>query len=56
LTYSGYENKKGVFFSTNRKITVAEKSKLDVKLDFKQYEFNETLSFPFAVPKNYTAN
>jgi hypothetical protein len=56
LTYSGYENKKGVLFSTNRKITVAEKSKLDVKLDFKQYEFNETLSFPFSVPKNYTAN
>jgi hypothetical protein len=25
-------------------------------LDFKQYEFNETLSFPFAVPKNYTQN
>lgn len=56
LTYSGYENKKGVLFSTNRKITVAEKSKLDVKFDFKQYEFNETLSFPFAVPKNYTHN
>jgi len=56
LTYSGYENKKGVVFSTNRKITVAEKSKLDVKLDFKQYEFNETLSFPFSVPKNYSAN
>ncbi len=47
LTYSDYENKKGVNFSTNRKITVAEKSKLDIRLDFKQYDFNETLSFPF---------
>ncbi len=56
LTYSDYENKKGVNFSTNRKLTVAEKSKLDVKLDFKQYEFNETLSFPFPVPKNYKRN
>ena len=56
LSYSGYENKKGVNFSLNRSITVSEKSKLDVKLDFKQYEFNETLSFPFSIPKNYKAN
>lgn len=53
LTYSDYENKKGPDFSTNRKITIAEKSKLDVRLDFKQYDFNETLSFPFPIPKNY---
>jgi hypothetical protein len=53
LSYDDYENKKGALFSTKRRITVAEKSKLDLKLDFKQYEFNETLSFPFSVPKNY---
>jgi hypothetical protein len=53
LSYSEYENKKGVDFSTKRRITVAEKGKLDIKLDFKQYEFNETLSFPFTIPKNY---
>lgn len=53
LSYGDYENKKGVNFSTKRRITVAEKSKLDIKLDFKSYDFNETLSFPFAVPKNY---
>jgi hypothetical protein len=56
LTYSDYESKKGVNFSTSRKITVAEKSKLDLKLEFKQYDFNETLSFPFTVPKNYKRN
>lgn len=56
LTYSDYENKKGVNFSTGRKITVAEKSKLDVALEFKQYNFNETLSFPFSIPKNYKPN
>ncbi|HYM94075.1 MAG TPA: DUF4292 domain-containing protein, partial [Chitinophagaceae bacterium] len=56
LTYSDYENKKGVNFSTGRKISVAEKSKLDVRLDFKQYSFNETLSFPFPIPKNYKRN
>ncbi|HMR90874.1 MAG TPA: DUF4292 domain-containing protein [Chitinophagaceae bacterium] len=53
LTYAGYENKKEVNFSTRRRITVSEKGNLDIKLDFKSYEFNETLSFPFSVPKNY---
>jgi len=53
LSYTDYENKKGVDFSTRRRITVAEKGKLDIKLDFKSYEFNETLSFPFNIPKNY---
>jgi hypothetical protein len=56
LSYDDYENKKGVNFSSKRRITVSEKSKLDLKLDFKSYSFNETLSFPFAVPKNYTRN
>ena len=53
LNYADYENKKGVNFSTTRNISVTEKTKLDVKLSFKQYEFNETLSFPFSIPKNY---
>ena len=53
LSYDDYENKKGMNFSSKRRITVSEKSKLDIKLDFKSYNFNETLSFPFSVPKNY---
>src|SRR5436190_4107966 len=53
LIYEKYEDKKGPLFSTRRQITVSEKSKLDVKLDFKNYDFNETLSFPFNIPKNY---
>ena len=53
LSYSDYESKRGVLFSTKRRITVSEKKNLDIKLDFKSYEFNETLSFPFSVPKNY---
>ena len=56
LGYAEYENKKGVFFSTKRRITVAEKTNLDIKLDIKSYDFNETLSFPFTVPKNYKRN
>lgn len=56
LTYSNYENKSGFLFSTGRQITVAEKSKLDIGMDFKQYSFNENLSFPFAIPRNYKRN
>lgn len=56
LTYTDYENKKGVNFSTKREINVSEKKRLDIKLNYKQYDFNETLSFPFSVPKNYKRN
>lgn len=56
LNYDDYEDKKGVNFSAKRRITVSEKAMLDIKLDFKSYNFNETLSFPFSVPKNYTWN
>ncbi len=53
ITYSGYENKTGVNFSTYREITISEKNKLDIQLNFKQYEFNKDLSVSFNVPKNY---
>lgn len=56
LTYDDYEDKKGVNFSTKRSINVSEIKKLDITLDFKQYGFNETLSFPFSIPKNYKQN
>jgi hypothetical protein len=54
LTYANYENRNGIQFPTLRKITVAEKSKIDVDMDFKQYSFNETLSLPFSIPRNYS--
>ena len=53
ITFSDYENSAGVPFSTKRRISVAEKSKLDINLDFKQYSFNQPTTFPFAIPKNY---
>ena len=56
LTYDDYENKKGVNFSSKRRITVSEKSKLDIKLNFKSYGFNEPLNFRFSVPKDYKWN
>jgi hypothetical protein len=53
LTYNDYESVNGFSFPTKRSINVTEKKHLDIKMNFKQYEFNETLSFPFSVPKNY---
>lgn len=53
LTYGEYAKKGDLYFSAYREITVAEKTKVDISLDFKQYDFNNELSFPFNVPKNY---
>lgn len=53
VTYDGYENKNGMFFSTNRQIIASEKNKIDISLNFKQYEFNKELSVSFSIPKNY---
>jgi hypothetical protein len=53
ITFSDYNNSSGVMFSTRRRISVAEQSKLDIDLDFKQYTFNQPLTFPFNIPKNY---
>ena len=53
LTYGDYQVKNGIRFSTHRKITVSEKSKLDIEMEFKQFDFNADLSFPFTIPKNY---
>ncbi|MBK8951396.1 MAG: DUF4292 domain-containing protein [Chitinophagaceae bacterium] len=56
LKYDEYENKKGPNFPSRREINVSEKSNLSIKLNFRQYEFNETLSFPFSIPKSYKEN
>lgn len=53
MSYSGYDNSAGVPFSTVRKISVAEQTKLDINLDFKQYSFNQPVTFPFNIPGNY---
>ena len=53
LTYGEYASLGNNFFPTYREITVAEKTKVDIILVFKQYDFNKELSFPFSLPKNY---
>jgi len=53
VTYGNYERQGRIRFSTFRKITVSEKNKLDIELNFKQWSFNEELSYIFNIPKNY---
>jgi len=53
LTYSEYEVKEGVWFSTLREIFISTKGTLGIKLKFKDYKFNEVLSFPFTIPKKF---
>lgn len=54
LSYNEYESKKGLLsFSKKRQVVVSEKTRLDIKLDFKNYTLNEPVSFPFSAPKNY---
>ena len=56
LTYADYEDKKGPQFSKHRNINVSENKKIDISIQFKQYEFNEKLSFPFNVSEKYKRN
>ena len=53
LLYSSYEKNDNFDFSTDRSISVSVKTKVDIKIQFKQYEFNKDLSFPFNIPRNY---
>jgi len=54
ITFSNYETKEsGIHFATYRSVSVSQKSKLDIYLDFKDYKFNEPLNYMFSVPKNY---
>ncbi len=53
IVYDGYEISNGVSFSKERQIVASEKNRLDIRLSFKQYEFNKELSIAFNVPKSY---
>lgn len=53
ISYGDYEMRNDKPFSTFRKITLSEKSKLDIEMKYRQYDFNVPLNFPFSIPKNY---
>jgi len=53
LSYEDYVKNGEKQFSNRRRITIAEKTRLDIDLEFKQVQFNQQLNFPFNIPKNY---
>jgi hypothetical protein len=53
LAYAAYLPAGKWMFSGARNISLSEKNKLDIALEFKQVEFDKPLSFPFSIPKNY---
>jgi hypothetical protein len=53
ISYNDYETINGKAFSNRRQIIITEKNKIDIKLNYKQVEFNKELSVTFSVPKNY---
>ena len=53
ITFSNYQPLGNYSFSTYRSISIAEKSKLDLYLEFKEYSLNEPLKYSFEVPKKF---
>jgi Domain of unknown function (DUF4292) len=53
VIYGDLEKKNNIIFSKYRQITVSEKNKVDIQMDYKQYSFNEELGYPFSIPRNY---
>jgi hypothetical protein len=54
ISLSDYTNIQNRSFSLNREISVTEKAKIDIVLNFKKVEFDTPQGFSFNVPKNYT--
>jgi len=40
-------------FAGKRKISLADKSRIDIELEFRQSQFNTPVNFPFSVPDKY---
>lgn len=53
LFYKEYEWKNGFAFSTLREIFISHKDIFNVQMKFKEYHFDELLSFPFTIPKKF---
>ena len=53
LAYTSYLPAGNWMFASSRNISLSEKNKLDILLDFKQVDFDKPLAFPFSIPKNY---
>lgn len=53
LAYDDYQPNGNWQFANRRRITLAEKAKVDVDMEFRQVEFDKPQNYPFSVPRNY---
>lgn len=53
LEYNDYNTLEQRVFATFRALKVENSSKIDCRISFREFEFNNELSFPFSVPGNY---
>ena len=53
LEYGNYSTVDSIQMAMDRKIKLQDKKTTDIKLQFKEVEFNQPLSFPFSIPKSY---
>lgn len=53
LSYDGYKTAGSFSFPVQRNIVVDHKGKTQINLNYKSFNFNESLSTPFAVPSGY---
>jgi hypothetical protein len=53
ITYGDYQDKNGFHFATYRRITTSEKTKLDIEIEYKQFDFNKPVSIRFKIPRGY---
>ena len=54
ITYDNYNMVDGKLFSFIRQMLVAEQNKLNLKMEYKQVEFNKDLSVALKIPRNYS--
>lgn len=53
LSFDQFLLKSGRNFPNLRRITLSDKQKVDISLDFRQIDFDLPIGFPFSVPRNY---
>jgi hypothetical protein len=53
LEFNDYNTLEQRMFATFRSLKVENSSKIDCRISFREFEFNNELSFPFSIPGNY---
>jgi hypothetical protein len=54
ISLSGYSREQGIIFSTLRDLSIQDiKGASTLNVEFKKYDFNKVMDFPYTVPGNY---